>query len=45
MAANAHAVHQIPGRCLVTAKPVKTTLDGTVTQTRGDHEVQSFENR
>lgn len=35
MVANAHAVHQIHGRCLVTTKPVKTTLNGTVTQPGG----------
>lgn len=38
MAANAHAVHQIPSRCLVTTKPVKTTLNGTVTQLGGGEE-------
>lgn len=35
MAANAHAVLQIPGRCLVTTKPVKTTLNGTDSKPRG----------
>lgn len=35
MAMNAHAVHQIPDRCLVTTKPEKTTLNGRVMQPGG----------